>query len=115
LTKDNVDHGTKMCHRFFSFCVFLSHCYAPLFSWAVSTANAFSDRRCLAIRGSGAEEPRVDFSSLDVIACDKLCHGLEHCCRGCTGGYPDLAWEFIQKTGIVTSTCMPYNLVRQPS
>ena len=55
---------------------------------------------------------RIQFSALDLIACDKLCKFLTKCCRGCAGGYPSLAWKYIQTKGVVTNTCMPYNLTR---
>ena len=49
---------------------------------------------------------RVPLSSLDVIACDKMCHAVEKCCRGCTGGYPELALDYMAKKGIVSARCM---------
>eukprot|EP00939_MAST-03C_sp_MAST-3C-sp1_P004092 g4092.t1 len=54
----------------------------------------------------------VDQGKCDLVACDHMCEGLVKCCRGCTGGYPKLAFEFIKKKGIVTNDCMPYNLSR---
>jgi cathepsin B len=41
-----------------------------------------------------------------------MCEGIEKCCRGCTGGYPRLAFEFFNKQGVVAEICMPYNLTR---
>eukprot|EP00912_Choanoflagellata_sp_UC4_P002116 UC4_evm1s1343 len=79
--------------------------------WAVSSVETLADRRCIrASVNSSVPAPRIAFSSLDLIACDKLCDGLVKCCRGCTGGYPKLAFEFIQRTGVVSAECMPYNL-----
>ena len=76
--------------------------------WAEATVESLADRRC--IRANNGE--RVAFSALDVIACDKLCEGIEKCCRGCTGGYPKLAFKFFEHTGVVSEACMPYNLTR---
>jgi cathepsin B len=102
----------------------LSTCIGPVQNqgkcgscWAVSSAESLADRLCIRER---REQPanqtqplaRLALSSLDVIACDKLCDGIEKCCRGCTGGYPKLAFEFAQKTGLVSAACMPYNLTR---
>ena len=81
--------------------------------WAVSSVETFGDRRCLALRKQGFREPRVAFSALDLVACDKMCKFITRCCRGCAGGYPSLAWKFIQEKGVVTDRCMPYNLTKQ--
>ncbi len=84
--------------------------------WAVASVTSLADRRCIrentAYRETGSPlAPRIALSSLDVIACDKLCEGLVKCCRGCTGGYPRLAFEFFTKpAGVVSAECMPYNL-----
>jgi len=32
------------------------------------------------------------------------------CGDGCGGGYPDAAWDYWVKTGLVTDTCSPYSL-----
>ena len=76
--------------------------------WAESTVESLADRRC--IRSNTGQ--RLALSALDVIACDKLCEGIEKCCRGCTGGYPKLAFKFFEHTGVVSEACMPYNLTR---
>lgn len=81
--------------------------------WAVSAAESFADRLCIGMRRSNSSvAPRIDMSSLDLIACDHLCEGV-HCNHGCQGGYPPLAWKFIKEKGIVDSECMPYNLSKQ--
>ena len=84
--------------------------------WAVSAVETLSDRHCVAMRKSiTPTAPRVELSSLDLIACDKLCKSWLHkqCNHGCLGGYPTLAWEYFDKTGVVSSECMPYNLSKQ--
>ena len=78
--------------------------------WAVSSTESMSDRRC--IRLNSDKSPRLALSSLDVIACDHMCEGLIKCCRGCTGGYPRLAFQYFEHKGVVSETCMPYNLTR---
>jgi cathepsin B len=83
--------------------------------WAVSAVESMADRLCIrkSQHNSFTTAPRrIALSSLDVIACDKLCEGLVKCCRGCTGGYPKLAFTFFEHTGVVSEMCMPYNLSR---
>ena len=85
--------------------------------WAVASVESLGDRRCIreaaaAAHSHGPKPQRIALSSLDVVACDKLCEGLEKCCRGCAGGYPKLAFDYIKKQGIVTDACMPYNTSR---
>lgn len=91
--------------------------------WAVSAAETFGDRRCIAIRqqprsshARGAYDERLELSALDLIACDRKCeYPIMHrdCNMGCLGGFPKLAWEFFASDGIVSATCMPYNLSKQ--
>ena len=73
--------------------------------WAVSAVESMADRLCIrkSQHNSFTTAPRrIALSSLDVIACDKLCEGLVKCCRGCTGGYPKLAFTFFEHTGVVS-------------
>ena len=84
--------------------------------WAVSAAEAFSDRHCVANRArASANFTRLEMSALDLIACDKECKSLfsPQCNRGCQGGYPELAWKYLKEKGIVSADCMPYNLTKQ--
>ena len=85
--------------------------------WAVSTVESVADRFCLFSQRNTTNTTtttttilRQDLSVLDIIACDKMCEGIEKCCRGCVGGYPKLAFAYIQKKGIVSETCMPWNI-----
>ena len=81
--------------------------------WAVSSIESLYDRRCIrASQSANTSKPRIALSSLDVVACDKMCEGIEKCCHGCTGGYPKLAFEYVQKKGVVSSMCMPYNVTK---
>ena len=36
------------------------------------------------------------------IYCIYRCKFITRCCRGCAGGYPSLAWKYIQTKGVVT-------------
>ena len=84
--------------------------------WAVSAAETFSDRHCVANRArASANFTRLEMSALDLIACDKECKSLfsPQCNRGCQGGYPELAWKYLKEKGIVSADCMPYNLTKQ--
>ncbi|XGW24209.1 hypothetical protein V3C99_005975, partial [Haemonchus contortus] len=76
--------------------------------WAVSAAEAMSDRICVQTKG------RVQklISGADILAC---C-GSE-CGKGCEGGYHHKAWEFAKKFGVCTGgrfhergVCKPYPL-----
>ncbi|CAH1102449.1 unnamed protein product [Psylliodes chrysocephalus] len=75
--------------------------------WAVSTASAISDRRCIASGGS----LQVPVSAEDLISC---CYA---CGFGCDGGFMYSAWDYWIHTGIVTGGsynsslgCKPYSL-----
>lgn len=84
--------------------------------WAVSAVETLSDRRCISMRNrtNETDAPRVELSALDLIACDRECQHLhEQCNQGCLGGYPVLAWEYFEATGVVSAECMPYNLSKQ--
>jgi cathepsin B len=82
--------------------------------WAVSTIESVADRFCLfSQRNTTTPAPtthRQPLSVLDLIACDKMCQGIEQCCRGCVGGYPKLAFEYVKKKGVVSDQCMPWNI-----
>ena len=81
--------------------------------WAVSAVEVYGDRYCISQqRKKNMKAKRIKFSALDLVACDKLCKFITRCCRGCAGGYPSLAWEYIQRKGVVTDVCMPYNLTK---
>ena len=69
--------------------------------WAEAATEVLSDRLCLATNGSIT----TTLSPLDLLACDKKC-------RGCAGGYPDKAWEYLASSGIYSDSCMPWNLSR---
>ncbi|EYC18388.1 hypothetical protein Y032_0028g1835 [Ancylostoma ceylanicum] len=75
--------------------------------WAVSAAETMSDRLCVQ---SGQTIIR-NLSDTDILAC---CGS--YCGRGCEGGWPIKAWEYIMKHGICTGgryrqkgVCKPYS------
>ena len=81
--------------------------------WAVSAVEVFGDRYCIGQQARvNTNQKRIKFSALDLVACDKMCKFITRCCRGCAGGYPSLAWKYIQEKGVVTDACMPYNLTK---
>lgn len=58
---------------------------------AVATASAFSDRLCIASKGT-----IVRNLSAEDLSC---CH---FCGHKCEGGSPELAWRYLMTDGIVT-------------
>lgn len=83
--------------------------------WAVSAAETFSDRLCIQKRQKfGGKDARLELSALDLISCDRKCQDFHRECNmGCLGGYPALAWKYLKSDGIVSASCMPYNLSKQ--
>jgi cathepsin B len=82
----------------------------PKKSWAVSTAAVLSDRLCI----KSNQQKQVLISAEDLLTC---CG--DFCCpreNACEGGYPDRAFEFFRKHGIVSGGgyhshygCKPYS------
>jgi cathepsin B len=64
--------------------------------WAFGATEALSDR--IAIQGG----PNIVLSPQDLVSCDKPSN------YGCEGGYLNLAWQFMQTTGVVSDECYPY-------
>ena len=62
--------------------------------WAFGSSESLSDRFC--IKGKN-----VILSPQDQVSCDYNNYG-------CDGGYINLAWSYLQNTGIVTDACFPY-------
>lgn len=64
--------------------------------WAFSASEVLSDRVAIATKkASPALSPE------DMVSCDKGD-------MGCSGGQLPKAWEYLQSSGIVTDTCLPY-------
>ncbi|KHJ99396.1 papain family cysteine protease [Oesophagostomum dentatum] len=79
--------------------------------WAVSAASAMSDRLC--IQSKGKKTALV--SDADILSCCK--YWLFSCGRGCQGGYPIRAWQYVRKYGTCSGgpfdpnekgVCKPY-------
>ena len=65
--------------------------------WAFAASESFSDRVCIASGG----KTNLVFSPQDMVSCDSGNFG-------CDGGYLNLAWQYLQKTGVSTDACEPY-------
>ncbi len=63
--------------------------------WAFGATEALSDRFCLA-----GED--LILSPEELVECDPNNYG-------CNGGYLNLAWEFMEKTGVVDDSCYTYH------
>jgi len=66
--------------------------------WAFGATEALSDR--FAIQTNLATN--VTLSPQDLVSCDTDQN------EGCNGGYPILAWQYMQATGIAADECYPY-------
>jgi len=65
--------------------------------WAVSAAEAASDRECI----EGGHR-NLTVSAAQLLSC---CHS---CGYGCDGGFPPAAWQYIRDVGLVAESCDPY-------
>lgn len=65
--------------------------------WAFAATEAFSDRICIASKGS----ENVVLSPQDMVSCDPWD-------MGCNGGILSWAWSYISNTGVATDDCLPY-------
>jgi cathepsin B len=81
--------------------------------WAVSSSAAMGDRTCIAYNAgndaTGDATKSLYLSDEDVMACCSFCG------QGCDGGYPEMAWQYWVRDGVVTGGpydskqgCMPY-------
>jgi len=66
--------------------------------WAFGATEALSDRFAIETNLS----TNVVLSPQDLVSCDTKTN------QGCNGGYPILAWQYMQRTGVVTDACYPY-------
>jgi cathepsin B len=67
-------------------------------SWAIATASALSNRFCV---GSPTEYSELMLSPQQLLSCDTMQ-------RGCSGGDIDTAWSYIEREGLVSELCFPY-------
>jgi cathepsin B len=65
--------------------------------WAFGSTESFNDRLCIATGNKDI------LSATDVLGCCEWT-----CGNGCNGGYPQMAWSYFHRTGIVTDSCYPY-------
>jgi cathepsin B len=75
--------------------------------WAFGAVEAMSDRICIASNG----QQNFHLSAEDLVDCCGSCG------FGCNGGFPESAWEWYVRTGIVTGGnynssegCQPYSI-----
>jgi cathepsin B len=75
--------------------------------WAFGAVEAMSDRICIASNGT----KNAHISAEDLVSCCKTCG------FGCNGGFPQAAWSYFKKTGLVTGGnynsnegCRPYTI-----
>lgn len=67
-------------------------------SWAIATASALSNRFCVS---NPTEYSELMLSPQQMLSCDSMQ-------RGCSGGDIDTAWNFIEREGLVSEICFPY-------
>lgn len=73
--------------------------------WAFGAVEAMSDRICV------KTGKNIEISAEDLLSC------CDECGMGCEGGWPAMAWDFWEETGLVTGgkyhthgTCRPYTI-----
>jgi len=66
--------------------------------WAFSISSTLSDRFCILSN----EQIKVELSPQDMVSCNT-----EN--NACRGGKQDVAWEFLEQTGVVTEDCFSYD------
>jgi len=67
-------------------------------SWAITTASALSNRFCVS---DPSEYSELMLSPQQLLSCDSMN-------RACNGGDIDTAWNYIQREGLVSEICFPY-------
>ena len=65
--------------------------------WAFSAVGAFNDLRCI----NKKDATHILHSEQYVVSCDPID-------QGCNGGYLNMVWYFLEKTGTTTDACVPY-------
>jgi cathepsin B len=65
--------------------------------WAYIAVEILSERICIASNGT----QKVMLSVNDILSCDEKDWG-------CSGGYPNGAWDYMADEGIVTEECFPF-------
>jgi cathepsin B len=67
-------------------------------SWAIATASSLSNRHCIADPENKAD---LMLSAQQLLSCDSQN-------RGCSGGDIDSAWHFVEREGLLSEICFPY-------
>jgi cathepsin B len=65
--------------------------------WALVAVEILTERICISSNATQTTMLSVE----DVLACDMKDWG-------CSGGYPDRAWDFMTDSGILTEDCFPF-------
>merc|ERR1712054_665479 len=92
---ESFDAREKWAQCFSSPIYNMGNCTA---SWAIATASALSNRFCV---GNPTEYSELMLSPQQLLSCDTM-----H--RGCSGGDIDTAWNFVEREGLVSEICFPY-------
>merc|ERR1719456_895785 len=92
---DRFDSREKWPQCFNSPIYNMGNCTA---SWAIATASALSNRYCV---GSPTDYSELMLSPQQMLSCDTMQ-------RGCNGGDIDTAWNFVEREGLVSEICFPY-------
>jgi len=67
-------------------------------SWAIATASSMSNRFCISDPAAYGD---LQLSPQQLLSCDSFN-------RGCSGGDVDSAWSFVEREGLVSEACFPY-------
>ncbi|KAH7818355.1 putative cathepsin B [Monocercomonoides exilis] len=89
------------CQQEYPQCTTIDHVYDQGYCgscWAMSTFESLQDRFC--IHSNGSMTPLL--SAQHLVSCGP--------CNGCFGGWPTTAFSFIQKNGLTTEECIPYQM-----
>lgn len=65
--------------------------------WAFIAVEILSERMCISTNAT----QKVMLSINDVLSCDEKDWG-------CSGGYPDRAWDYMTDDGVLTAECFPF-------
>eukprot|EP00928_Gymnodinium_smaydae_P032406 TRINITY_DN23481_c0_g1_i1.p1 TRINITY_DN23481_c0_g1~~TRINITY_DN23481_c0_g1_i1.p1 ORF type:complete len:386 (+),score=76.99 TRINITY_DN23481_c0_g1_i1:36-1193(+) len=92
---ENFDARTKWPECFTYPIYSMGNCTA---SWAIAAASALSNRYCIA---NPEVHETLMLSPQQLLSCD-------HANRGCSGGDIDSVFSYIQREGLVSEICFPY-------
>jgi len=75
--------------------------------WAFSALAQLDARMCIA-SGGAFDDGRDVLSRMQVMSCGKEMKYPHESVDGCRGGLPQWAFEMMNTTGVVSSSCLPY-------